>query len=562
MKKHSGDADYRAIFDSVNDLIVVHECETGRPVDINRKVVETFGWSREEYLRLRVEDWSLGEPPFDQEEALRRIRKAAEGEPQLFEWLCKDKEGRLFWVEVNLKRAVIGEKERVLAVVRDIDKRKQVEEQLAQKTEDLTFINTINDAINRNRSLDEVFQLFAEGTKRIFSSSGADVYLLNEKGDFLDRSQVTLSSEIKAKIEEVIGMKIPEVGIPLRPDSRYFEILKSGKGLVISDSGQMMDFMMEHAGNEGFRDHVPAIFEILGYKSMVVVPLPGMRETIGLVTMSSRSLLDESDMHRLQLIVAQLGHLFSRKKMEEKRAELLRHIAAANRELEDFAYIVSHDLKAPLRGISSLATWLSSDYRDRLDEKGREMLDLLVGRSRHMHDLINSILDYSRITRFGEKKMDVDLNLVVEDVIGNISPPEDIDIKTVSRLPVVLCEKTRVTQVVQNLVENAVLHMDKPDGEVRIGCREKGDMWEIYVSDNGPGIKKEYFGKVFQLFQKLQPDDDRGNTGVGLAVVKKIVEQFGGEVGVESEPGKGSSFFFTIPKHDSGKATQRRSTND
>lgn len=126
---------YRTIFNSVNDIIVVHDIETGRPIDINKKIKEVFGWSSEEFLRLRIEDWSYGKPPYSQQEAIQLIHKAAEGKPQLFEWLCKGKDGRLFWVEVNLIHANILGKEHVLAVARDISDRKKTEEELRESEE-------------------------------------------------------------------------------------------------------------------------------------------------------------------------------------------------------------------------------------------------------------------------------------------------------------------------------------------------------------------------------------------------------------------------------------------
>ena len=233
---------------------------------------------------------------------------------------------------------------------------------------------------------------------------------------------------------------------------------------------------------------------------------------------------------------------------EKRHLQLLNELEKANRDLKDFAYIVSHDLKAPLRAINSLAEWLSADYSDKLDEEGKEQLDLLRDRARRMYNLIESILQYSRIGRSKEKKKEIDFNTLVSEIITMINPPVDIDIKVVNKLPTILCEKVWMEQVFQNLLSNAVRYMDKPKGKIRIGCCEEDEYWKFCVSDNGPGIEEKYYEKIFQIFQTLKPRDEVGSTGVGLTIVGKIVEAQGGEIWLDSKVGVGSTFFFTIPK--------------
>jgi signal transduction histidine kinase len=237
-----------------------------------------------------------------------------------------------------------------------------------------------------------------------------------------------------------------------------------------------------------------------------------------------------------------------RKRAEQRRIQVLKELENTNQELKDFAYIVSHDLKAPLRAISSLATWIIADYSDKLDEDGREQMDLLMSRVNRMHSLIDAILQYSRVGRIREEKEWVDLDKLVAEVVDLLAPPEDIKIKVQDRLPSLFFERTRIQQVFQNLLSNAVKYMDKPQGEVRIDCIEVGDCWTFRVSDNGPGIEERYFDKIFQIFQTLSPRDESERTGVGLTIVKKIVEMYGGKVWVESRIGQGSTFLFTVPK--------------
>lgn len=239
-----------------------------------------------------------------------------------------------------------------------------------------------------------------------------------------------------------------------------------------------------------------------------------------------------------------------RAREERVRLQLLDELERSNNELKDFAYIVSHDLKAPLRAITSLAEWLAADYGDKLDEDGREKLELLKNRTRRMHNLIESILTYSRIGRSREEKEEVDLDTLVSEVIALIDPPEDIKIEVVGELPTIPFERTRMEQIFQNLLGNAALYVDKPEGRITISCTDDdgGSNWKFSVADNGPGIDEKYYKKIFQIFQTLRPRDEVESMGVGLTIVKKIVRMHGGEMAVESKLGEGSTFHFTIPK--------------
>jgi PAS domain S-box-containing protein len=241
-----------------------------------------------------------------------------------------------------------------------------------------------------------------------------------------------------------------------------------------------------------------------------------------------------------------------RRKSEQRQAQLLEQLEKTNQELKDFAYVVSHDLKAPLRGINTLVKWISSDYGDKFDQGGKEQMTLLLGRVDRMHNLIDGILQYSRVGRVKEEKTQVNLNELVPDIIDMVAPPENIAIAIENELPVIECEKTRVTQVFQNLLSNAIKYMDKPLGQIRVTCIEKDNCWKFGVADNGSGIEEKYFEKIFQMFQTLRPRDEFESTGVGLTVVKKIVEIHGGRIWVESKIGEGSTFFFTLPKKEIG----------
>ncbi|MHC4557665.1 MAG: PAS domain S-box protein [Planctomycetota bacterium] len=250
-----------------------------------------------------------------------------------------------------------------------------------------------------------------------------------------------------------------------------------------------------------------------------------------------------------------LRDITKRKKVEQALEGLnkdlesaVRELTRANKELQEFAYIAAHDLKTPLRGIGTLADWLSKDYADKFDEQGQKQVRLIVGKAKQMSALIDDILQYSRVGQNDPKKQQVDLNTVLSEAISRIEPPENIEITVENELPALTCEKTQIIQVFQNLLGNAIKYMDKPKGQIKVGCVQEDGFWKFSVADNGPGIEQKYFKKIFKIFQTLSPTDRVDSTGIGLSIVKKITELNGGRVWVESKPDEGSTFFFTLPK--------------
>ena len=231
----------------------------------------------------------------------------------------------------------------------------------------------------------------------------------------------------------------------------------------------------------------------------------------------------------------------------KKRTEKLEEV---NQTLNDFAYIVSHDLKAPLRGIARLSEWLVQDYGQAFDADGTQMIELLRSRVLRMNKLIDGILRYSRAGRRLETVESIELNRLVKDVVDSIIPSEQAQIAIDRDLPMILGDPIRLEQVFQNLLSNAVKFMDKPEGKIAIRCEDKGAYWIFSVADNGPGIDVAHHERVFQIFQTLVSDEDQQNTGIGLALVKKIIELHGGRVWIESQLGSGSTFYFTVPKHE------------
>jgi two-component system, LuxR family, sensor kinase FixL len=237
-----------------------------------------------------------------------------------------------------------------------------------------------------------------------------------------------------------------------------------------------------------------------------------------------------------------------RQKAEKEREELIDRLRKMNEELEDFAHIVSHDLKAPLRGISTITGWLLSDHINNLDEDGQDLIQLLNRRVGRMYGLIEGILQYSKVGRNDSENKLLDTRKIVEDLIDDLEKPENFVIKITSDLPMIVNDETQIRQVFQNFITNAIKYNDKENGLVQISATDLDTHWEFCIEDNGPGIPPKYHEKIFQIFQTLQRRDDFESTGIGLTIVSKIVKNNFGQVRVDSDTGQGAKFYFTIKK--------------
>ncbi len=219
-----------------------------------------------------------------------------------------------------------------------------------------------------------------------------------------------------------------------------------------------------------------------------------------------------------------------------------------NKELDQFAYVTSHDLKAPLRAIANLSEWIEEDLHEALTPDTQKQMDLLRGRVYRMEALINGLLQYSRVGRMKTQPETVVVAQLLAEIIDSIAPPEKFTIDIVGEMPTLVTEKIPLQQVFSNLISNAVKHHNRADGKVVITVEELDKFYEFTVADDGKGIAEQYYDKIFVIFQTLEARDKQENTGIGLAIVKRIVEEAGGTITLESQVGKSTTFRFTWPK--------------
>jgi two-component system, LuxR family, sensor kinase FixL len=494
LQRRLGDSEhrYRQLLQASMDLVFLMELD-GTLASVNRAWQQRTGYTAAEGLGENGLDLVTPECRKVCSDALERAGSGQYVEDLEFRAVKKD--GGHIDVLVNLApvRDNQGQVVQIIGAGRDITEFKRTQGELKNSEERL----------------------------RILFEYAPDAYYLNDlKGTFLDGNKAA-EEMCGYRKEELVGKNF------LRLDLLPKNQLPKAAGVLAKNAlgrpGGPVEFRLNR------KDGTQVDVEIRTYP----VQIAGQTVILGMAR-------DISERKKTEAMLEALN-----RDLKSTIADLER----SNQELRDFAHVAAHDLKAPLRGIASIAAWVEQDYADKLDQPGRENLALLRQRVERMTLLINGILRYAEIGHGDHSVEDVDTAEVVAEVIEQIGVPKHITIQAEGFLPVVPCERVPITQVFLNLISNAVKYMDKPKGRVRVAAAQEGDFWRFTVADNGMGIEERYFDRLFQMFQTLAPCSNGDSTGLGLAMVKKIVQIHGGRVGVESEPGRGSTFFFTLPKH-------------
>ena len=234
------------------------------------------------------------------------------------------------------------------------------------------------------------------------------------------------------------------------------------------------------------------------------------------------------------------------KSLELQKEKLLYKLEKSNNELQEYAHIVSHDLKSPLRSINALVSWIKEDNVDKLDEVSCQNLGLIETTLEKMEQLITDVLNYSSVGNSDGEKVDVNLDNLIKDLVKIMYTPEHIKIEFLNTLPIVKGDKTKLQQVFQNLIGNAIKFIDKEKGFIKISVKDLNTHYKFSIEDNGMGIEKKFHDKIFKIFSALNKSKD--STGIGLSIVKKIIELHDGDIWLESELEKGTTFIFTLKK--------------
>ncbi|PXY42359.1 two-component sensor histidine kinase [Flavobacterium cheongpyeongense] len=269
-----------------------------------------------------------------------------------------------------------------------------------------------------------------------------------------------------------------------------------------------------------------------------------LTEILNSMNLDAEKLGNEKDFNQADFLKKQSMEIVN---MNKQREELLNSLENQNRELNEYAHVVSHDLKAPLRNIDTLVNWVLDDNKGIMGENCLNSLNQVLFNVEKMDLLIKGILDYSTVDKLESEERLIDFNQVIDEIKREIHIPNNIEISIVNDLPKIKGNTWRFKQLMQNLIENSIHYNNKAQGKIEIGCTEKEQDFEFYIKDNGIGIAKKYHDKIFKVFTKLESNNQ--NSGIGLSIVNKIIEYYKGSIWLESEENIGTTFYFSLPKN-------------
>ncbi|MHA2392268.1 MAG: sensor histidine kinase [Promethearchaeota archaeon] len=302
--------------------------------------------------------------------------------------------------------------------------------------------------------------------------------------------------------------------------------------------------------------YIPSILSCIWWKKKGLI-IPGFLATLLIVLHlviymdffspdSINNLLRGSSLLIVGIVVSLLSERIEKRELEFN--DIMEDLKRSNDDLQQFAYVASHDLQEPLRAIVSFSQLLEDKYKDKLDKDGKEFIHLITDGAKKMNILIKDLLSYSRITTHPKPSEIVNLNLILKDTLFNLqeSIKESGAVVTYDIMPTLKVDQTQFLQLFQNLISNAIKFRRKEPPTIYIGVKEINGEWLFWVKDNGIGIESKYFDHLFNIFYRLHTKEEYPGTGIGLPICKKIVQRYGGIIWVESEIDKGSTFFFTI----------------
>jgi len=509
-----------------NSSLGIMLTQHGKILRTNKALQRLLGYSEKEFSKFTVKDISNPDD-FSEDEKYRKKIDFGEINNYVSTKRYKKKNGTYVWTKTNINA--------VRNRFKSIKYQVTIIENITLEMKQTLIIDMINDLAKSILGKNNIYEIAWEMTQKIAEYLGTNdcvIYLVNDKKNTLEQIatyglKLGENKKIKNKISIPIGKGI--VGY----------VAKTGIPEIVKDSSIDKRYIID---------------DDIRY-SEISVPIISNGNVIGIID-SEHPDKNYFNKHHLQaleniasLVSMQLNNAINNRKREIaeiKNKHLLQKLEKRNSELNEYAHIVSHDLKSPLRSIDALISWIKTDNEGKLDIPTLQNFTLIEGTLETMEKLISNILEYSSAgSKINETKT-VYLNQIMDDINRLLFVPEHVSIKVLKKLPVVKGDPTKFQQLFQNLVSNAIKFNNKEEGIIEIDFVEKISFYQFSVRDNGIGIEKKFHDRIFKIFHSLNKSKE--STGIGLSIVKKIIDLYEGTIWLESEPGEGTTFFFTIKK--------------
>ncbi len=488
---------FRTIFDGVGDGIFLCDTKTAAFIDVNATMEQMYGYSRKELSRLSFSDLGADAGPHTSRQVAALLARVQRGETPVFEWHSKRRDGTRFWVEVGVQQGIIEGRPHIMALVRDITERKVVEEALRESE------TRYRELFRANPHPMWAYDL--ETLAFLAVNDAAIAHYGYTRDEFM-----TMTIKDIRPVEDVPSLlaNVAAVTTGLVEAGFWRHRLKNGDLIDVDIRSHVLDF-------------------------------DGRRAEVVMATDVTQQRRVDAEIRRLNV------------ELEQRVAERTAQLEAANKELDAFAYSVSHDLKAPLRRIDGYSRILDEDHGDKLDPAAHAVLERIHEGIGQMHGLIQDMLAYSRMER-----QDLERSLLaVDSVVCALTAEREPEIRergAVFEVEVpaihVHADPEGLAMVLRNLIGNALkFSRDAEPPTIQIGAHAHDGKAVVWVRDNGIGFDMRHHDRIFEIFQRLEKVEDYPGTGVGLALVRRAVQRMDGRVWATSEPGHGATFFVELP---------------
>ena len=517
-----------------NELdIIINNAPVGILLMQSENIVKTnatfqnmLGFSEIELQDFTIQNILLPEDYKENEVGFHQI-KHGEIDNFSFNKRYRKKDGSVIWAKTNINsvRDKEGKIKYQVVLVEDITSDRE-------KTLILDMVNNLTKSI---LGITDVYQIAWEIVNNIaeyLDSKDCIIYLVDHKQNTMEQiavygEKLDDNNKIKNRLTVKIG------------DGIVGTVAKTAKSEIVNDTSKDKRYIVD--------DQVRL--------SEITVPILSQGKLIGVIDSEhkDKNYFTQEHVKTLESIASLVGiklqtalNIREREKAEAKNTQLLQELEISNNELQEYAHVVSHDLKTPLRSIDALVSWIKTDNKDNFDTITLQNLELIEITLETMEQLISNVLEYSSAGFNTEKISEIDLNLILEDVKKILYIPKNTTINILKKLPILKGEKTKFQQLFLNLISNAIKFGNNENNIIEIDVIEKGKFYQFSINDNGIGIDKKFHDRIFKVFHFLNKSDK--STGIGLSIVKKIVNLYHGDIWIESELGKGTIFYFTIKK--------------